>query len=411
VTTLVGLDLAGRRVLVVGAGLVGMRRARRLLEDGAHVLLVDPAPSDDARRVASHGDAELLVRPVVEADLDGAWFVVAATADPEVNATVAAWAEARGTWCVNASDRRRGSARMAAASSHGDLTLGVVSEGDADPRRAAAVRDQLAVHVASGEVDLRRRRVRRGRVVLVGSGPGDPGLVPVAGLEALATADVVVTDRLGATPLLDRLPPDVEVVNVGKSPTNHPVPQTEINAILVDRALQGLTVVRFKGGDPYVFGRGGEEVHACRRAGVEVSVVPGITSAFSVPALAGIPVTQRGVSTSVHVSSGHVGADPATLAALTAGATVVLLMAVSALPDICAAALEAGVDPGLPVAIVELGSTVRERVTRARIDTAADVARAEGVRPPAIIVIGRVAAEGFLDDPVCATTATGGDDE
>jgi uroporphyrin-III C-methyltransferase/precorrin-2 dehydrogenase/sirohydrochlorin ferrochelatase len=228
--------------------------------------------------------------------------------------------------------------------------------------------------------------------------------VPVAGLEALATADVVVTDRLGATALLDRLPAEVEIVNVGKSPTNHPVPQAEINRILVDRALQGLTVVRFKGGDPYVFGRGGEEVHACRAAGVEVSVVPGITSAFSVPALAGIPVTQRGVATSVHVSSGHVGADAAALAALGAGATVVLLMAVSALPDICSAAIAAGVDADLPVAMVEHGSTSRERVTRATVETAAAVAEREHVRPPAIVVLGRVAAEGFLDDPVCATT-------
>ena len=408
-TTLVGLDLTGRRVLVVGAGVVGMRRARRLVEDGAHVVLVDPVPSDDARRVASHGDAELVERAVVETDLEGAWLVVAATADPAVNARVAGWAQARRTWCVNASDGRDGTARSVASSTHGDLVLGVVSVGDPDPRRAAGVRDALAVHVASGEVDLRRRRVRRGRVVLVGSGPGDPGLVPLAGLEALATADVVVTDRLGATPLLDRLPPDVEVVNVGKSPTNHPVPQAGINAILVDRALKGLTVVRFKGGDPYVFGRGGEEVHACRRAGVDVSVVPGITSAFSVPALAGIPVTQRGVSTSVHVSSGHVGADRATLAALTTGATVVLLMAVSALPEICAAAVEAGVDPDLPVAMVEQGSTARERVTRATVGTAAGVAGREGVRPPAIVVIGLVAAEGFLDDPVCATT--GPDDD
>lgn len=408
-TTLVGLDLAGRRVLVVGAGVVGMRRARRLLEDDARVVLVDPSPSDDARRVAGHGDLGLVERAVVETDLDGAWFVVAATADPAVNAQVAAWAEARGTWCVNASDRREGSARMAAASTHGDLTLGVLSVGDADPRRAAAVRDALAVHVASGEVDLHRRRRRRGRVVLVGSGPGDPGLVPVAALEALATADVVVTDRLGATPLLDRLPSDVEVLNVGKSPTKHPVPQAEINALLVDRALRGLTVVRFKGGDPYVFGRGGEEVHACRQAGVEVSVVPGITSAFAVPALAGIPVTQRGVSTSVHVSSGHVGADPATLAALAAGATVVLLMAVSALPDICAAALGAGVDPDLPVAMVEQGSTSRERVTRATVSTAAVVAASAGVRAPAVVVLGAVAAEGFLDDAVCATR--GGGDE
>lgn len=408
-TTLVGLDLSGRRVLVVGGGVVGTRRARRLLEDGAHVVLVDPAPSDDARRVGSHRDAELVERSVAEADLDGAWLVVAATADPAVNAEVAAWAEARRTWCVNASDGRDGTARSVASSTHDDLVLGVVSVGDPDPRRATGVRDALALHVASGEADLRRRRTGRGRVTLVGSGPGDPGLVPLAGLEVLAAADVVVTDRLGATALLDRLPPDVEVVDVGKSPTNHPVPQAEINAILVDRALRGLAVVRLKGGDPYVFGRGGEEVHACRRAGVDVSVVPGITSAFSVPALAGIPVTQRGVSTSVHVSTGHVGADRATLAALTTGSTVVLLMAVSALPDICAAAVEAGVDPDLPVAMVEEGSTVRERVTHATVGTAAGVAEREGVRPPAVVVIGRVAAQGFLDDPVCATTGPEGD--
>jgi len=191
---------------------------------------------------------------------------------------------------------------------------------------------------------------------------------------------------------------------VGKSPTNHPVPQAEINRILVDRALQGLTVVRFKGGDPYVFGRGGEEVHACRAAGVEVSVVPGITSAFSVPALAGIPVTQRGVATSVHVSSGHLGADAASVAALAAGATVVYLMAVSALPDICAAALVAGVSPDLPVAMIEQGSTARERVTRATVATAAEVVVREGVLAPAVVVMGRVAADGFLDDQVCATT-------
>jgi uroporphyrin-III C-methyltransferase/precorrin-2 dehydrogenase/sirohydrochlorin ferrochelatase len=404
VTTLVGLDLTDRRVVVVGAGVVGTRRARRMVLDGARVLLVDPAPSDDARRMASHGDVDLEARRVTEADVDGAWLVVAATEDPGVNATVAAWCLERRTWCVNASDGRGGTARVAAASTHGDLTVGVVSVGEPDPSRVATVRDALAAHVESGAVDLRRRRRRRGRVVLVGSGPGDPSLVPVAGLEALATADVVVTDRLGATALLDRLPADVEVVNVGKSPTNHPVPQAEINAILVDRALRGLTVVRFKGGDPYVFGRGGEEVHACRQAGVQVSVVPGITSAFSVPALAGIPVTQRGVATSVHVTSGHVGADAAALAALAAGATVVFLMGVSALPGICAAALEQGVAADLPVAMVEQGSTATERVTRATVGTAAQVARSAGVKAPAIIVMGRVAAEGFLDDPVCETT-------
>lgn len=410
-TTLLGVDLRGRRVVVVGAGPVGMRRAHQLAGDGAAVVLVDPNPSEDARRTASHGDLALVERAVVPADVDGAWLVVAATDAPHVNAEVAAWCLERRVWCVNASDGLAGTARVAATSTHGDLALGVVSVGDPDPRRAATVREALARHVESGAVDLRRRRRRRGRVVLVGSGPGDGGLVPLAGLEALASADVVVTDRLGATGLLDRLPPDVEVVNVGKSPTNHPVPQAEINAVLVDRALRGLTVVRFKGGDPYVFGRGGEEVHACRAAGVDVSVVPGITSAFAVPALAGIPVTQRGVATSVHVGSGHAGPDDAMLAAVLAGSTVVLLMAVSSLPGICKAALAAGAPEDLPVAVVEQGSTARQRVTRATLATAEEVASDAGVRPPAVVVIGRVAAPGFVDDPACATTTADGDDD
>ncbi|MGL4177790.1 MAG: uroporphyrinogen-III C-methyltransferase [Dermatophilaceae bacterium] len=408
-TTLLGLDLTGRRVLVVGTGEVGMRRAHRLREDGAAVVLVDPRPSADARRTAAHGDVTLVSRSVVAEDVDGAWLVVAATDSPAVNAEVATWCLARRVWCVNATDGGAGTARVVASSTHGDLAIGVVSMGEADPQRAAGVRDALARHVESGAVDLRRRRRRGGRVVLVGSGPGDTGLVPVAGLEALAAADVVVTDRLGATGLLDRLPADVEVVNVGKSPTNHPVPQAEINAILVDHALKGRTVVRFKGGDPYLFGRGGEEVHACRAAGVEVSVVPGITSAFSVPALAGIPVTQRGVSTSVHVGSGHAGPDDVMLAAVLGGSTVVLLMAVSALPGICKAALAAGAPDDLPVAVVEQGSTVRERVTRATLVDAEQVTADAGVRPPAIVVIGRVAAPGFLDDPVCATAVPDGD--
>lgn len=408
-TTLVGLDLSGRRVLIAGAGVVGTRRARRLIQDGAHVVMVDPRPSQDAQRMASHGDLEVHERGVDRGDLEGAWLVVAATADPALNAQIAQWCLDARIWCVNASDGRGGTARMAASSDHGDLTIGVVSAGDPDPRRVATVRDALAAQVESGVVDLRRQRRRKGRVVLVGSGPGDQGLVPVAGLEALASADVVVTDRLGATSLLDRLPAEVEIINVGKSPTNHPVPQAEINAILVDRALKGLTVVRFKGGDSFVFGRGGEEAHACRKAGVELSIVPGITSAFSVPALAGIPVTQRGVATSVLVTSGHAGADPAALAALAAGATVVFVMGVSALPAMCAAALAKGVSASLPVAIIERGSTASQRVTRATIGTAAQVAVDEGVRAPAIIVMGRVAAPDFLDDPICATATAAGD--
>jgi len=405
VTTLVGLDLAGRRVVVAGAGEVGARRAWGLAAEGAHVVLVDPAPSDAARALAAAppgGGVELVERAVAEADVDGAWLVVAATANVEVDAAVAGWSEARRTWCIHGA---AGSARSVATSRHDDLVVGVVSDADPDPRRVAAVRDALSSHLSAGKVDLRRRREHRGRVVLVGGGPGDPKLVTLAGAQALAAADVVVADRLGTAGLLERLPPDVEVIDVGKTASRHPVPQTEINRLLVERARQGQLVVRLKGGDPFVYGRGGEELHACREAGVDVVVLPGVSSALAVPALAGIPLTQRGVSSSVHVSSGHAGAEPAAVAALAAGATLVLLMAVGTLAEICDAALDAGVGSSLPVAIIENGSTGQERVTHATLATAARTARDAGVRPPAVVVVGAVAAEGFIDGPACATEA------
>jgi uroporphyrin-III C-methyltransferase / precorrin-2 dehydrogenase / sirohydrochlorin ferrochelatase len=408
VTTLVGLDLVGRRVVVAGAGAVGTRRARGLAAEGAHVALVDPFPSDAARGLAQAppaGRVELVERPVREGDVDGAWLVVAATAHPDVDAALARWCEERRTWCISGA---AGTARSVAVSRHDDLVLGVVSDAEPDPRRVTAVRDALALHLSTGQVDLRRRRGHHGRVVLVGAGPGDPGLVPAAGLVALAAADVVVADRLGTTGLLERLPAEVEVVHVGKTAARHPVPQAEINDLLVERARRGDVVVRLKGGDPFVYGRGGEEVHACRAAGVQVEVVPGISSALAVPVLAGIPLTQRGVATSVHISSGHAGAEPAALAALAGGATLVLLMAVASLAEICAAAVAAGVDPDLPVAVVEKGSTPGERVTHATLSSAAEVAAAAGLRSPAVVVVGAVAAAGFLDDPACSTEAGGG---
>jgi uroporphyrin-III C-methyltransferase / precorrin-2 dehydrogenase / sirohydrochlorin ferrochelatase len=408
VTTLVGLDLVGRRVVVAGAGAVGTRRARGFAAEGAHVALVDPFPSDAARGLAQAppaGRVELVERPVREGDVDGAWLVVAATAHPDVDAALARWCEERRTWCISGA---AGTARSVAVSRHDDLVLGVVSDAEPDPRRVTAVRDALALHLSTGQVDLRRRRGHHGRVVLVGAGPGDPGLVPAAGLVALAAADVVVADRLGTTGLLERLPAEVEVVHVGKTAARHPVPQAEINDLLVERARRGDVVVRLKGGDPFVYGRGGEEVHACRAAGVQVEVVPGISSALAVPVLAGIPLTQRGVATSVHISSGHAGAEPAALAALAGGATLVLLMAVASLAEICAAAVAAGVDPDLPVAVVEKGSTPGERVTHATLSSAAEVAAAVGLRSPAVVVVGAVAAAGFLDDPACSTEAGGG---
>ena len=403
-TTLFGLDLAGRRVLVAGAGAVATRRIRRFLAAGADLRVVAPNATADIERQALHGDLTWERRGVEAADLDDAWLVLAATDDPTLNDTIAAWANERRVWCIDASDARRGSARQAAMSTHGDVTVGVVSVDAPDPLRIRSIRDAVAAHIDEGHVDLRRRRPGSGRVILVGSGPGDPGLVTVRARQALAEADVVVTDRLGATELLVAVPYDVEVINVGKSPDNHPVPQAEINRLLVERAREGKTVVRLKGGDPFVFGRGGEEVNACLAAGVDVEVVPGISSALGVPALAGIPVTQRAVANSVVITSGHAGADATALAAITSGATAVFLMAVTALEGIVEAALEAGADPTTPVAIVERGSTSHQRVTRGELDAIVRISRETDVKPPAVIVIGEVAAPGFLDSDASATT-------
>lgn len=404
-TAIFGLDLRGKAVVVAGGGVVATRRVRRFLGEGAHVRVVAPSVSDTLERHELHGDLDIYRRGITPSDLDGAWFVLAATDDPTLNHEVAGWAAERQIWCIDASDASKGTARQAAMSKHGDLAVGVVSLDTPDPGRIRAVRDAVANHIDAGDVDLRRRRKRpgNGRVILVGSGPGDPGLITVRGRQALAEADMVVTDRLGATELLVTVPLDVEVVDVGKSPDRHPVPQHEINRTLVDAALAGKTVVRLKGGDPYVFGRGGEEVHACLAAGVDVEVVPGITSALAVPARAGIPVTQRGLSTSVLITSGHAGADHACLAAMAAGATVVILMGVKALPAIVAAALEQGCDPATPVAIIENGTTVKERNTSGTLATIVNTAQSAGVKPPAIIVVGDVAAPGLLASALAAT--------
>ena len=395
-TTLLGLDLAGRDVLVVGGGAVATRRVRRLAGSHARITVVAPEASEDIERRASHGDLTWHVRPVAEPDLEGAWLVVAATNDAAVNDAVAGWAQSRRIWCIHSGEVAKGTARMAATSSHGDLTVGVVSQDAPDPVRIRAVRDAVAAHIDAGSVDLRRSRPTNGRVILVGSGPGDPGLITVRGRQALAEADVVVTDRLGATELLTHLPYDVEVINVGKSPDNHPVPQELINALLVEHASAGRTVVRLKGGDPFVFGRGGEEMAACIEAGIPVEVVPGVTSAIAVPGLAGIPVTSRGVTASVFIASGHAGADAAALAAIVHGVTAVFLMAVTALPEIVEATLAAGADPETPVAIIENGSLPTQRITRGDLSAIVRLARETEVKPPAVIVVGRVAGKGFL---------------
>ena len=228
---------------------------------------------------------------------------------------------------------------------------------------------------------------RVGSVALVGGGPGHPDLITVRGRQLLTAADVVIADRLGPRALLDDLAPGVEVIDVGKRPHHHPVPQSQINQLLVEHARAGKRVVRLKGGDPFVFGRGGEEAEFCRAAGVPVEVVPGVTSAIAVPSIAGIPVTHRGVAAGFTVLSAHTDIDE-----VPGGPehTVVLLMGVSGLASTAAtlAAGRRGAD--CPVAIVEDGYGDGQRVTVGTLGTIAAEAAVRGVQSPAVIVVGDV---------------------
>ncbi len=383
------LDLAGRSAVVVGGGPVALRRARALVEAGARVTVVAP------RIAEGFGELPVTVRRrrYRDGDLAGAWLAHAATDNSEVNSEVAAAADRAGIWCVRADSGSDSAARMPAVTRHGDVTVAVTADGD--PRRSQRLRSAISQSLADGSLPLRHRRRKIGSVALVGGGPGDPGLITVRGRSLLAEADVVVADRLGPRGLLAELDPDVEIIEAGKSPGAHRLTQDQINALIVDRALAGARVVRLKGGDPFVFGRGGEEALACVRAGVPVQVVPGVTSAIAVPAAAGIPVTHRGITQDFAVVSAHL--DPsqpgATVdwQALAGGSgTLVLLMAVAQIETIATELIKRGRDASTPVAVIQDGTTARQQVLISSLDqVAADAAR-NGVRPPAVVVIGEV---------------------
>ncbi|MDP9694273.1 UNVERIFIED_ORG: uroporphyrin-III C-methyltransferase/precorrin-2 dehydrogenase/sirohydrochlorin ferrochelatase [Arthrobacter globiformis] len=379
------LRLLGRPVLVVGGGRVAARRAKGLLDAGARVTVVAPEATAALRELADAGLLTWEPRTYRSEDVDGVWFVQTATGDPAVDMLVASDAEAQRVWCVNASDHESSAAWTPAVAVVDDVKIAVNAGGD--PRRAMALRDAVATALESGDLPLRRRRAHRGSVALVGGGPGDTGLITVRGRRLLGQADVVVADRLGPRELLNELAPDVRVIEVGKTPGHHPVPQAEINRILVEEALQGHRVVRLKGGDPYVLGRGGEEAEFCRRHGVEVEVVSGVTSAISVPAAAGIPVTHRGLAKGFSVVTGH---EELSEVPARADHTVVLLMGVGQLRESASALGRAGLPSDTPVGIVENGYLPDQRVTIGTLGTIADQAEAAGVANPAVIVIGDV---------------------
>lgn len=381
------LRLLGRPVLVVGGGPVAERRAKGLLDAGAKVTVVAPIATETLQGLDASGLLSWEAREYRTSDLDGVWFVQTATGTSAVDTQVAADAEAQRIWCVNASDHEASAAWTPAVAVVDDVKIAINAGGD--PRRAMALRNAVATALETGDLPLRRHRKpgAGASVALVGGGPGDSGLITVRGRRLLGQADVVVADRLGPRELLKELAPDVRVIEVGKTPGHHPVPQLEINRILVDEALKGNRVVRLKGGDPYVLGRGGEEAEFCRQNGVEVEVVSGVTSAISVPAAAGIPVTHRGLAKGFSVVTGHeelseVPARP--------DHTVVLLMGVAQLRDSAAALAGSGLPLDTPVGIVENGYLPDQRVTIGTLGSIADQAEAVGVANPAVIVIGDV---------------------
>jgi uroporphyrin-III C-methyltransferase/precorrin-2 dehydrogenase/sirohydrochlorin ferrochelatase len=390
------LDLRDRRVLVVGGGLVAARRATALVEAGALVDLVAPYACEDVRELAGSGRLTWHQREYADTDVAGAWLIQACADDHAVNAAAAAAADTAGIWCVRADDAATSAAHTPAVANAGDITVAVHAGGD--PRTATTIRNAIALLLDTGALPVRRNRAGSGHVALVGGGPGDPGLITTRGRQLLAAADVVVYDRLAPLDLLATLGDDVEVINAGKAPHAHTLTQEQINDLLVDRARDGKRVVRLKGGDPFVFGRGAEEAAACVAAGVAVEVVPGVSSAIAVPASAGIPVTHRGVAAAFTVVSGHGEVAPAELAAVPG--TLVVLMGLSRLADLADGLIDNGRDAHTPVAVIAEGTTTQQRTIVADLQTIATKVADSGIESPAVIVVGDVVALSPLLGPL-----------
>ncbi len=379
------LQIEGRLVVVVGGGNVATRRALAFVEAGANVKVVSPQVSQSLTSAITRGQIDWVDRGYQSGDLSGAWLVQTATGIAEVDDQVFVDAEANQTFCLKGGDPQNATAWAPAVAKVGEVTIAVSGGGDA--KRASTLRNELAAALQTGELTLRHRTHRKGFVALVGGGPGDAGLITARGRQLLAEADVVVIDRLAPQSVLAELPEDVEVIDVGKQPDHHPVPQEQINELLIEHAKAGKVVVRLKGGDPYVFGRGGEELIACQRAGVEVEVVPGVTSAIAVAASVGIPVTHRKVARGFSVVTGH-----EELAELPhrSDHTIVMLMGVKRLAQTTTELISAGHNPQTPVAVIERGFAPDQHTT---FGTLASISKAAAAaKSPAIVIIGDVVA-------------------
>jgi len=434
------IDLEGREGLIVGGGAVALRKVRKLLPYGP--CLTVAAPEFLPELEALPGVA-LLREPFSPDMLEGKFFAVAAAGDQSVNRTAAALCRERGV-LVNAVDDKDGCTFLfPALVKRGNLSVGVSTAGDS-PSAAAWVRERLDAWLPEdfGELlsylgalrpEVRRRvpeEARRaaafsrlfsvclekgvpleeetlnavlegvpasGRVYLVGAGCGAADLITVRGLRLLERCDVVVYDDLLAPELLEAAPKRAERIYAGKRRGCHSMAQPELNALLIAKAREGKTVVRLKGGDPFVFGRGGEEALALQAAGIEWEYVPGVTSAVAVPGGAGIPVTHRGVSRSFHIVTARTADTPdglpedlEALARLPEG-TLVFLMGLSCLEELARRLMGAGLPPGTPAAAVSGENAPRPMAVRGTLETIAARVREAGMEPPAVIAVGGTA--------------------
>ena len=429
------IQLEGARGLLVGGGRVALRKAEKLLPFGAQLTVVAPCICPP---LAALPGLTLCRRAFADSDLSPAPdFVIAATGDRALDRRIAALCRARRILVNVVDDPAACGFYFPALVQRGRLCIGI-STGGASPTAAAWLRqkieallppgfdgilDRLAARreavKAEGGSEAKRAERRQqafalelaaaeaphapaaawenagpGRVALVGAGCGRADLITVRGLRLLQQCRAVVYDDLIDTALLDTVPAGAERIYVGKRSGRHSAPQAEINAALIALAQRGGLTVRLKGGDPYVFGRGGEEALALQRAGIPFEVVPGITAAIAVPAEAGIPVTHRGVSRAVHIITAHTQdetPDFSRWAALAADGTLVFLMGLQRLPQIAAGLLAGGLPPQTPAAVLSGGNAPHPAAVRASLGEITDAARAAGVEAPAVIVVGDVA--------------------
>ena len=437
------IQLEGTRGLLVGGGRVALRKAEKLLPFGAQLTVVAPCICPP---LAALPGLTLCRRAFADSDLSPAPdFVIAATGDRALDRRIAALCRARRILVNVVDDPAACGFYFPALVQRGRLCIGI-STGGASPTAAAWLRQKIeallppgfdgildrlaarreAVKAEGGSEAKRAERLQQafalelaaaeaphapaaawenagpGRVALVGAGCGRADLITVRGLRLLQQCRAVVYDDLIDTALLDTAPAGAERIYVGKRSGRHSAPQAEINAALIALAQRGGLTVRLKGGDPYVFGRGGEEALALQRAGIPFEVVPGITAAIAVPAEAGIPVTHRGVSRAVHIITAHTQdetPDFSRWAALAADGTLVFLMGLQRLPQIAAGLLAGGLTPATPAAVLSGGNAPHPAAVRASLGEIAAAARAADVEAPAVIVVGDVAGMELLNFP------------